>query len=155
MSSESQQIKNLRPFDSQNKGKKFNLDGLQCFAKCVGCYDGDTVTLAFPFADDFYYSSCRCMGYNTAGIRTKDPEEKRKGLRARDFLRDLILDKVVWVEFGPNDKYGRPLATISPVHIKKSRLTRRQKIIVGECIRDTLIMAGLAVEYYGKGEKKW
>lgn len=155
MSDELQQIKDLSEFNSSNKGQKFDLSGLQCFAKCVGCYDGDTVTLTFPFANEHYYSSCRCMGYNTAEIRTKDPEEKRKGLEARDLLRDLILDSIVYVKFGPNDKYGRPLATIYTVRTKKSGIRRKQKIMVGECIKDVLIKAGLAAEYYGKGEKKY
>ena len=148
------EIAQLNEYDSKNKGKKLDLNGVKCYAKCVGCYDGDTVTLVFPFADDYYYSSCRCMGYNTAEIRTKDSDEKKRGIEARDMLRELILDKIVFVEFGPNDKYGRPLATIHTLKNTKP-MFRKSKLIIDRCIKDILIEAGMAQEYYGKGEKRY
>ena len=45
-------------------------------------------------------------------MRTKNIKEKELATEVRDFLRDLILDKIVKIKCGDFDKYGRLLAHI-------------------------------------------
>ena len=149
----SKQIDKLGEYGATNKGLKFDLKGVKCMAKCVGVYDGDTITLTFPFANNYYYASCRCYGYNCAEIRTSDSDEKAKGIIARDRVRELILDKIVYVEFGANDKYGRPLATVHTTTIKKRML--RSRVVIGGSLSDILLSENLARVYYGEGEKEF
>jgi endonuclease YncB( thermonuclease family) len=139
-------------------------------AKCVGVYDGDTITLTFPFANNYYYASCRCYGYNCAEIRTSDIDEKAKGIIARDRVRELILGKIVYVEFGANDKYGRPLVTVhtttqatthtttqATTHTTTQTTTRtpRNRVVIGGSLSDILLSENLARVYYGEGEKEF
>ena len=90
----------------------FNLEGEMMRAKVVDVYDGDTVTLVFKFGSKMWRDKCRLTGIDTPEIRTRDADEKVRGLMARDWLRTQILDKKVWVECGKWDKYGRLLCTI-------------------------------------------
>jgi endonuclease YncB( thermonuclease family) len=157
------QIEELGEYNATNKGLKFDLKGVKCMAKCVGVYDGDTITLTFPFANNYYYASCRCYGYNCAEIRTSDSDEKAKGIIARDRVRELILGKIVYVEFGANDKYGRPLATVhtttqattqTTTHTATTR-TPRNRVVIGGSLSDILLSENLARVYYGEGEKEF
>jgi endonuclease YncB( thermonuclease family) len=51
-------------------------------------------------------------GYDTPEIKSKDIEEKKKAIEARDILRDKILGKYVYIQFGQFCKYGRILGTV-------------------------------------------
>jgi endonuclease YncB( thermonuclease family) len=88
----------------------FENQNLKC--KCVDVYDGDTITLAIPFAGSLYKRKCRLEGIDCAELRTKNLVEKKLGYAGRNFLRELILDKVVWIACGKDDKFGRLLITI-------------------------------------------
>lgn len=92
----------------------FSLNGVKCFTKIIEVYDGDTVTLAFPFAGGVYKKRCRIEGVDCAEIRTKNLDEKKVGFEAKDFLSGFVLNKKVWTEFieDKNDKFGRLLAII-------------------------------------------
>jgi endonuclease YncB( thermonuclease family) len=114
----------------------FSFEGKEFLCKCVGVYDGDTVTVVFkPFENEpIYRYSIRLSGIDTPEIRTKNPDEKKKGLEVRDILRNEILDKLITIKCGKFDKYGRLLADI---------------IYKGENINKWLISKGLAYEYNG------
>jgi len=94
---------------------ELTLQGVHCEGKVLEVHDGDTLTLAFIFGQQLCYKSCRIEGVDCAEIRSKNVEEKKVGLEARDFLSQLVLNKIVWVEFSDKkDKYGRLLANIYP-----------------------------------------
>ena len=84
-------------------------------------YDGDTVTcdISLGFGVNLEGTKLRLFGLNTPEIRTKDPEEKKKGLKARDELREKILFKEVILETKKDKrgKFGRILAII---HVKQT-----------------------------------
>jgi endonuclease YncB( thermonuclease family) len=54
------------------------------------------------------------VGYDSPEMRTKNPLEHEEALEAKQRLIELVMNsqQLVTVEFGPNDKYGRPLAVI-------------------------------------------
>lgn len=89
--------------------KKFTLEGLTKKAKVISVYDGDTITVVFKHKDEYNKWNCRIYGIDTPEIKTKNPEEKKAAIIARDFLKDLILEKIVVLECLGFDKYGRLL----------------------------------------------
>jgi endonuclease YncB( thermonuclease family) len=96
------------------KTPKWTFEGSRVTAKCVKVYDGDTATFVFvPYPHSQPRSfSCRFFGYNSAEIKTEDLEEKAKGIAARDYLSTMILNKIVKLELGSFDKYGRILVQV-------------------------------------------
>ncbi|MEN1680324.1 MAG: thermonuclease family protein [Planctomycetota bacterium] len=56
--------------------------------RVVGVYDGDTLTVEL-----ITRARIRMVGCWAPEVRTKDKDEKKRGLAARDYLRELALDK--------------------------------------------------------------
>ena len=104
--------------DIPTKAPPFTLNGLVTKARVVSAYDGDTVKCIFKFKDrqstfsSYYTWNCRLAGIDTPELRTKNPEEKKAGYKARDALRERILNKVVTLKCYDFDKYGRLLVDI-------------------------------------------
>lgn len=71
-------------------------------------YDGDTVTvnLNLGYNVRIFDIKIRLLDVYAPEIRTSDPEEKKMGLKVRDFLRELILEKDIYVMAAPNWKKG-------------------------------------------------
>lgn len=84
----------------------------------VKVYDGDTITLAtrLPIVpldkQPIYRFSVRLNGIDTPEIKGKDHDEKTAAVRARDFLSQHVMDKMVTLEDVKLEKYGRLLATV-------------------------------------------
>lgn len=91
---------------------KFLLDGLSFTARITSVYDGDTIKAIFKFRGVYNTWSCRIIGIDTPELRTKNPEEKEIGYKARDFLRGLVLNKIVQLKCHKFDKYGRLLVDV-------------------------------------------
>ena len=85
---------------------------------------------------------CRLYGIDTPEKRTKDKYEKECSIIARDRLKELIFEKIIWVDCIDWDKYGRLLANL---YIKKSDMKRKQK-----CVNQQMIDENLAYKYEGK-----
>lgn len=84
-------------------------------ARVTNVVDGDTVDLDVDLGFGVTYSKrFRLMGINTPEIRTKDPEEKAAGFKAKARLEELTLDRrlVVRTTKDKPGKYGRILATL-------------------------------------------
>jgi micrococcal nuclease len=92
--------------------KKFSLNGMIFDAKVIGVYDGDTVTAIFKYRGEYSAWSCRLIGIDTPEFRTKNEQEKRAAIEARDFLRGCVLNKIIKIECGEFDKYGRLLVKL-------------------------------------------
>jgi micrococcal nuclease len=96
----------------------FSLMGHKCKAKVVYVYDGDTVHLVIEVFGNLYKWKCRIAHIDTPELRTKDMNEKKMGVDARDKLKVLIENKIVDVECFEFDKYGRLLVEITIGDIK-------------------------------------
>lgn len=96
------------------KTSKFSLNGYRTFAKCVHVYDGDTCHIVFkmPNSNECYKWIVRIIGIDTPEIKSKNANEKKAAVVARDFLRSQILDKIIMVECLDFDKYGRLLGEL-------------------------------------------
>ena len=83
-------------------------------AYVTSVYDGDTITcdINCGFGIILKKQKIRLHGINTPEIRG---EEKDEGIKSRDFLRNLILEKNIIIETIKGDKkgkYGRWLGII-------------------------------------------
>ena len=106
-------------------------------AKCLRVVDGDTVDATVDLGFDTWKKiRIRLVGINTPETRTRDLEEKAKGLAAKNFLIDLLKkhnNEFILHSQGVG-KYGRCLGNL---------------FLGEENVNDLLINEGHAVEYQG------
>lgn len=108
-------------------------------AKVISVYDGDTFTAIVDLGYNIQVTEkFRLYGIDTPEIRTSDPQEKQKGLQARDWVRDQILYKDVLISAEKRGKFGRYLATVC--YDNKN-------------LQDELIRLGYGEPYFG-GKRK-
>lgn len=98
--------------DATDDVPKFSLAGHEYQAKCVAVYDGDTCHIVFVYNGVLTKWSLRLMGINTPEIKDKDPETVKKAIDSRDFLKSLILNKIITVKINGFEKFGRLLGTL-------------------------------------------
>ena len=103
-------------------------------AKVIKVYDGDTITLAFKYNGEFQRFNCRLIGIDTPELKSHSAQEKELAQQARTFLVDCIHDRIVQIEAGKWDKYGRLLIRV---------------YINNVCINDMMVHKGLAKVYDG------
>ena len=104
-------------------------------AKVTRVVDGDTVDALVDLGFDTWKKvRIRMMGLNAPESRTRDLEEKKKGLAAKDRLKELLNSDTFILQSHGVGKYGRCLGElfVDDVNINKQ-----------------LIKEGHAVEYYG------
>ena len=111
--------------------------------KVIKVYDGDTITISSKVPglinSKYYKFSIRLNGIDTPEIKTNDNNEKEIAIKARDFLKNLIFDKVIELKNIKTEKYGRLLCDI----------------YLGEMyLNDLMIKNKLAVKYDGKKKEK-
>lgn len=121
--------------------KKFSFNNYNTFIKIIKVIDGDTVTGIFKFKDTFYKYNFRIAGIDTAEIHSKNENEKKIGLNAKDYLYNLIINKTLFANFLDFDKYGRILVNL---YLDETELVSKH-----------LINGGFAHEYYGKTKAVW
>ena len=132
--------KYLKKLEPKNV-KPFSFEGVEKYARIVKVYDGDTCTILFKWKKQNIKTSCRIVGIDTPELRTKNKKEKELGYKAKEFLENLILEKVLKVKFGKDGKFGRPLVEIF--------------LHNGQSISDIMISNGHAIPYFGGTKKKW
>ena len=119
----------------------FSLDGTMTMCKVLDVYDGDSITVAMPFHDEVKKFKARMACIDTPELRTKCELEKRAAVDAKQFLENLILDRVMFLTCYKFDKYGRVL-----VRLMDSE---------GLDINQHMIDSGHAVSYSGGGKISW
>ena len=125
-----------------NDAPEFSLEGNIVEAKVLSVYDGDTIKCAFPLNNKMYKWNCRLSGVDTPEIRTRNKTEKEYGYKVRNNLREKILGKVVNLECGDFDKYGRLLVKVKCQDDDC-------------CVNDWLINNNFAFKYNGGTRKSW
>ena len=113
-------------------------------AKVTHVVDGDTIDLSIDLGFDIWYNSrVRFVGIDTPESRTRDLEEKKRGLAAKDRVLELCPvggDVVLRTSKDGKGKFGRILGEIFVPGVVQS-------------VNQLLIEEGHAVEYFG-GKKK-
>ena len=107
--------------------------------------DGDTIDAKIDLGFDVWVKKrVRFLGVNTPESRTRDLEEKARGLAAKDRVKQLLegCTRIQLTSHGVG-KYGRCLGELSiDVIDGKEQLTM-------ESLNQLLIKEGHAVEYHG------
>ena len=132
----------------------FSLNGSWFEAKCVKCYDADSVHVVFEWNQQFMRFKCRLYGIDSAELRSKHHEEKQVARKARDYLKSLILNKIVLIQCHDFDKYGRLLLsaytnTIQDLSQKPfggSKTTTMSSPSFSQSVNQHLIDTGYAVQ---------
>ena len=84
------------------------------YIRVVSVYDGDTFTAAMVGDNNVVMRKrCRCAGYDSPEMRTKNESEKTRAVAARDFLKAYLPTHVFRVDIVGLDKYGRLLVRVS------------------------------------------
>ena len=111
--------------------------------------DGDTVDVTIDLGFSVWKKiRVRMEGINTPESRTRDLEEKKRGLAAKDRLIEILTfnnNKCVLKVSGVG-KYGRALATVLVESL--SPLNKEDSITLID-VNKQLIEEGHAVEYHG------
>jgi len=120
--------------------------GVTYDAQIIKVSDGDTIVIAAPYLPDPLKPqlAVRIFGVDTPekGHRAQCPKEAQMGDQATQFTTKMVADgKKFQVTLYGWDKFGgRVLGDI---------------IVDGKSVRQGLIGAGLAREYYGEAKKSW
>tara|TARA_B110000902_G_C14248045_1_gene565032 strand:- start:244 stop:654 length:411 start_codon:yes stop_codon:yes gene_type:complete len=90
----------------------FSFNNFKTKAKVVKVYDGDTIWVAFNYKGKYVRIKIRLYGIDTPELRSKHNLEKEKAIDAREYLKRMIFNKIITLECGKFDKYGRLLGKI-------------------------------------------
>jgi len=120
-------------------------------AKIDRVVDGDTVDALIDLGFDTHVKKrIRLRGLDTWECRTRDLEEKKKGLAAKARTKELLYDvsdkpQVCRIKSYGVGKYGRVLGELFVRDADGSEIN----------INNTLIEEGHAYEYHGEKKKKY
>jgi len=115
-------------------------------AKLDRVIDGDTIDVNMDLGFDIsVHKRIRLAGIDTPESRTRDLEEKKRGLASKARLIELLDKGDLVVESQEVGKYGRVLGVL---HVYPENLSLPINI------NDTLVEEGFAVEYHGGKKKK-
>lgn len=122
-------------------------------AEVIRVVDGDTVIANVDVGFDMWKRcNIRLYGINTPETRTRDLNEKAKGLEAKDRLIELLseYDNKFVLESKGLDKYGRSLGVLwTGYHYVETYPGISADRPVELSLNDLLVMEGHAVKYDG------
>lgn len=121
--------------------KEYSLAGRSVLGKVIRVVDGDSLKVAIPLDGKTRTFPVRIANIDCPEIRTRNAEDKALGFQAKARVEELTLDKLVSVDLGEFDKFGRLLGKIYTA----------DDVNVG----DDLISMGLAVDYTGGKRPSW
>ena len=121
-------------------------------AKLIKVVDGDTIDALIDCGfSTFKKERVRLRGINAPESRTRDKEEKKKGLAAKARLKELIKEGknefIIQTSIDKKGKYGRLLGVIFPLHEKK--LVVEIEAVDSRSYNQVLVDEGHATEYDG------
>jgi len=119
---------------------KSNMELFQYEAEVIRVVDGDTIIASISLGFDTYVKkTIRFQGFNAPESRTRDLEEKKRGLAAKDRVIEILKEndnKFLLKSHGVG-KYGRCLGEIFV------------ETLGDDSLQKTLINEGHGVEYNG------
>jgi micrococcal nuclease len=107
--------------------------------------DGDTIDVNIDLGFDIQVKKrVRFVGINAPESRTRDLEEKARGLAAKDRVKTILSENDIFtIESKEIGKYGRVLGKI---YLSKMD---GKDCLTQVCLNDQLIKEGHGVEYHG------
>lgn len=108
--------------------------------KVTRVVDGDTIDAVIDLGFDLKLKKrIRLYGINTPETRTRDKEEKKRGLAAKKFLQQIVDEQegVLFLKSLDQGKFGRCIGVLF------------ERDFDDQSINDVLVQEGHAVEYFG------
>ena len=108
--------------------------------KVTRVVDGYTIDADIDLGFDMTYKKrIRLYGINTPETRTRDKEEKKRGLAAKERLQQIVDEQqgVLYLKSLDSGKFGRCIGVLF------------EQDFDDQSINDILVSEGHAVEYYG------
>lgn len=127
----------------------FSFENIQCYAKIVDVYDGDTFKACIYHRNRIIKINCRTLGYDSPEIKprlniTNREAHIEEAKQAREYFKDLINypDGLVYLNCHKYDKYGRVLVTVYQHMCNKTK-----------SVNDMMIEAGHGYRYNGGAKR--
>ncbi len=131
-----EELKNIDP-----KSIKSDIfEDLRIDAYVYKVYDADTISVTFKFNNQYCRKNIRLLGIDSAEMKSKVKLEKELATKARDYLREQILGKLIQIDMLKLDKYGRQLGIV---------------FFDNKNMNEELITAGFVRSYDGGKKEKW
>jgi|TARA_R100000995_G_scaffold26388_1_gene11517 micrococcal nuclease len=114
-------------------------------AKLLRVVDGDTIDVMIDLGFDIQIKKrVRFLGINAPESRTRDLEEKKRGLAAKERVKCILAENETFeIHSEELGKYGRVLGSIYITKLdKKDFMTKK-------CLNDILVSENHAVVYFG------
>ena len=108
--------------------------------KVTRVVDGDTIDAEIDLGFNLKLNKrIRLYGINTPETRTRDKEEKKRGLAAKKFLQQIVDEQegVLFLKSLDQGKFGRCIGVLF------------ERDFDDQSINDVLVQEGHAVEYFG------
>lgn len=108
--------------------------------KVTRVVDGDTIDAEIDLGFDLKLNKrIRLYGINTPETRTRDDEEKKRGLAAKKFLQQIVDEQegILFLKSLDQGKFGRCIGVLF------------ERDFDDQSINDVLVQEGHAVEYFG------
>lgn len=122
--------------------KSHIFQDLMVDAYCYKVYDADTISVIFKYKDEIIKTNLRISRIDSPEIKSKNELEKNKAIEGREYLKKLILNKLILIKIGEQEKYSRLLAEIYTLDNNLN-------------INDYLVKGGYAKYYNGGKKEEW
>jgi endonuclease YncB( thermonuclease family) len=139
----------LNELSIENIPKLYTLNGKEKWARVVDVYDGDTLNIIFFVGSELQNHKFRLYGIDTPEIKPLKSISNRDEVidsakKSKEYLASLILNKVVYIKFRQEEKYGRLMGEIYFDNTTTSS---------NASVNQLMVQNGYAYEYFG-GKKK-
>lgn len=122
-------------------------------AKVTKVYDGDTCTVIFLLNKTPFKINIRVLGIDTPEIKGKNisDQEKKSAIKVGDYVRKLLLNKIVPIKIEKWDKYGGRIN--AHIYLKKYKKNKQYK--ENDTLSNRLINLKYAKIYNGGSKTIW
>lgn len=135
-------LEELKQIDYK-KIKNNIFQDLELDAYCFNVHDTDTISVLFKYNNEIIKYNIRLMALDAPELKSKDANERELCIKGTEYLKQLILNKLIKVKTYKTDKYGRMLGSVSTIGLNPIN------------INEDLIKKGYCREYYGDAKKDW
>ena len=132
---------------TEKQVKTFSFVGVKTLCKVSHVHDADTCRVIFYFNGELIRVTVRLSEIDAPEIKPtiKQTEEEEMqeivaGNTAKNRLKELVENKMIYIEFGKNDKYKRPLCDLFICNNSYSPCDK---------VQDILLKEKLVIEYTG------
>jgi endonuclease YncB( thermonuclease family) len=125
--------------------KNHIFQDLELEAYCYNVHDTDSISILFKYKDEILKHNIRIDGVDAPELNSSIIYEKELCIKGTNYLKNLILNKIIKVKIKKTDKYGRLLADIYTLDLYPNNI----------CINNNLIDEGYCRKYTGGTKIDW